>query len=77
MWLEVMFSNDENKTHTGIDLEGLAIIQSNLGFPQCIWFACVHQFSFRSFNCSCVRTGLQLQICGLEVGMLSYILLVS
>lgn len=28
------------------------------------------------FNCSCVRTVLQLQRCGLEVGMLSYILLV-
>lgn len=33
-WSEIMFSNDENKTHTGIDLEGLAIVQNNLGFLQ-------------------------------------------
>lgn len=74
--LEAIFRNDENKTHAGTDVEGLAIIPSNLGFPLWIWFTCsAHQFSLRPFNCSCVRTVLQLQRCGLEVGMLSYILL--
>jgi hypothetical protein len=29
LWLEAMFRSDGNKAHTGIDLEGLAIVQSD------------------------------------------------